>query len=98
MNRRMSRPGYHWTPNFHPGLRLFGVRFELTNRDDTTEDAPRGFSFYAGLLGFGIHFHRDGEYTITGIQTPLFHIGATKIETLRDVNPANLEYEAGQGY
>ena len=77
---------YHWHPNLHLNFfsTAFPWRFELGRASDQDSGSvkQRGFRFYFGLLGFGVHFSRDGEYMISGIQTPLFHIGATKIETI----------------
>ena len=77
---------YHWHPNFHVGFfrNAFPFRFEFgrASDDDSGHIKPRGSRFYVGVLGFGLHYSQDGEYVITGVQTPLFHIGLTKIETV----------------
>ena len=82
----MTKSNYHWHPNFHINFfpTAFPWRIEIgrVSDDDSGHVEPRGFRFYFGVLGFGVHFSRDGEYTITGIQTPFFHVGATKIETI----------------
>ena len=85
MSKR-DQSNYHWHPNFHIGFLAaafpWRIEFGRASDQDSGSVKPRGFRFYLGLMGFGVHFSRDGEYTITGLQTPLFHIGATKIETI----------------
>jgi hypothetical protein len=65
--------GYHWGTNAH-------VSFAPTT-DLNAKRGAHGFTVHARLLGFGFHFHREGDYVISGINLLVLHLGLQRIET-----------------